>query len=222
MIIKKTKFKFLRNTLVRERYEQILSYSITNLIKKNNSKKIIKILDYGSGVEPSLVQMVKHQLLKISIDAVSHGYDLYDDEQINKLNNKSKKEFYFKSNELTNSKEFYDFAIISDVLHHMDVESIDLIKRTLKIIKSKSKYIIIKDHFQYGILSNQLLRFLDFFGNLNSNIKTPKKYFSIQQFNEIVTNLNLSIKSKIMDNRYHPKFLLFLSNPKYHFLYLLE
>lgn len=222
MEIKSGKFKYLRDIFVRSRYEQTLSKSIVEIIKKNNLKKNIKILDYGSGIEPSLIQLIKKQLLKESVDVISHGYDFYNDEQITKLENKSKKEFYFKTSELINSKEIYDFAIISDVLHHMNVENVTLIKNTLNMIKSKSNYIIIKDHFQYGILSNQFLRFLDFFGNLNSNIKTPKKYFSVEQLDEIITDLNLSLKFKILNNRYHSKFLFFLSNPKYHFIYLLK
>ena len=222
MVIKSGKFKYLRDIFVRSRYEQTLSKSIVEIIKKNNFKKKLKILDYGSGIEPSLIRLIKEQLSKEFIDVISHGYDFYDDEQIAKLKNKQKKEFYFKTSELNNSKEIYDFAIISDVLHHMDVENITLIKKTLNMIKSKSNYIIIKDHFQYGIASNQFLRFLDFFGNLNSDIKTPKKYFSVEQFDKIMSDLNLSLKYKILNNRYHPKFLLFLSNPKYHFIYLLE
>jgi hypothetical protein len=123
---------------------------------------------------------------------------------------------------MKNSDEFYDFVIISDVLHHMDIENLDLIKNTLNLLKSRSKYLIVKDHFQYGFFSNQIIRFMDFFGNLNSNIKTPKTYFSQKQFFILAKSLNLSIKYKILNNRYHPKFLPILNNPKYHFIYLLE
>ena len=222
MIIKKRKFKYLRDIFVRTRYEEILSQSIADIIKINSKKSKIKILDFGSGIEPSLIQMIRDKLSKGSIEIISHGYDLYDDSEINKLNKTSKNEFYFKSNELKNSDEYYDFAIVSDVLHHMNIENKNLIKETLKNLKLKSKYLIVKDHFQYGFFSNQIIRFMDFFGNLNSNIETPKKYFSKEQFHHLVESLNLSVKYKILDNRYHPKFLPFFNNLKYHFIYLLE
>ena len=104
----------------------------------------------------------------------------------------------------------------------MNIENEELIKNTLKIIKSKSKFVIIKDHFQYGFFSNQIIRFMDFFGNLNSNIDTPKKYYSIQKFHTLIESLNFTIRYKILNNRYHPKSFIFFNNSKYHFIYLLE
>ena len=222
MVIKKRKFKYLRDLLVRERYEQTLSLSIAKIIEDNITGNNIKILDYGSGIEPTITQMVRDHLSKISVNIVSHGYDLYDNNQIKKLNNISKNEYYFKLSEFNSSNEFYDFAILSDVLHHMNIENEELIKSTLKSIKSKSRYIIVKDHFQYGFFSNQIIRFMDFFGNLNSNIKTPKKYYSTKQFNSLIDSLDLNVKYKVLNNRYHPKIFIFFNNPKYHFIYLLE
>jgi len=222
MLIKKRKFKFLRDIFIRARYEETLSKSIADIIKRNCKKKKIKILDFGSGIEPSLIQSIKNKLSKASINVTSHGFDLYEKDQINKLNNKSKNEFYFHTNKLINSTEIYDFVIISDVLHHMDIENLNLIKDTIKKLKLRSKYLIIKDHFQYGFFSNQIIRLMDFFGNLNSNIRTPKKYFSKENFTNLIENLNLKIKYEILDNRYHPNFLPIFNNPKYHFIYLLE
>ena len=222
MNLKKKKFTYLRDFFVRGRYEKTLSSSIADIIEKNSSKKNIKILDFGSGIEPTIIQMVRDHLLKKSINMTSHGYDLYEDYEIARLNNIHKNEFYFKSNELEDAKEYYDFAIVSDVLHHMDIENEELIKNTLKIIKSKSKFVIIKDHFQYGFFSNQIIRLMDFFGNLNSNIDTPKKYYSIQKFHKLIESLNFTIRYKILNNRYHPKLFIFFNNSKYHFIYLLE
>ena len=207
---------------MRDRYEAVLSKSIFDVILNNlqNKNNIIKILDFGSGFEPTVTQLVKKKLLTKSITSIIHGYDLYDDNQL-KLN-KNTADRYFKSSDLIKAEEYYDFAIISDVLHHMDVENKDLIYQTLKIIKSKTKFIIIKDHFQYGFFSNQILRFMDFFGNFYNNIKTPKRYYQEDEFNLLLENLDLKIHEKILNNRYHSRIFLFLSNPKYHFIYLLR
>ena len=99
MTIKKRKFKYLRDLLVRGRYEQTLSLSIAKIIEDNITGNNIKILDYGSGIEPTITQMVRDHLSKISVNIVSHGYDLYDNNQIKKLNNISKNEYYFKSSD---------------------------------------------------------------------------------------------------------------------------
>ena len=221
-IIKPNKLKIFRDLLVRGRYEKILSESVANLIKNNVHKQNIKILDFGSGIEPTILQLVRKKLLEKSIKSISHGYDLYDENELTKLNNLNESEFYFNIENLKKNNETYDVAVISDVLHHMDVENTRLISETLLSIKKRAKFLIIKDHFQYGFLSNQLIRFMDFFGNLNSNIKTPKKYYSQEQFHSLMDKLNLTIKYKILNNRYHPIFLIFFNNPKYHFIYLLE
>ncbi len=220
--IKPNKLKVFRDLLVRGRYEEILSKSITNLIANNVHKESIKILDFGSGIEPTILQMVRKKLLEKSIKSISHGYDLYDENELKKLNNLNESEFYFNTKSLKTNDETYDVAVVSDVLHHMGIENTKLISEILLSIKKKTKFLIIKDHFQYGFFSNQMIRFMDFFGNLNSNIKTPNKYYSQKQFDKLMESLNLSIKYKILDNRYHPKFLIFFNNPKYHFIYLLE
>lgn len=215
-------FKILRDLMVRGRYEKILSNSISELIIKNISKKNIKILDYGSGVEPTVLRMVRNELSKNSMKAISHGYDLYDDIQLEQLNNKEGDETYFNVKNLVSNNEIYDVAVISDVLHHVGINKTEFIKDILLSIKKRSKFLIIKDHFQYGYISNQMIRLMDFFGNLNSNIKTPKKYYSIKEFDILINSLNFSIKSKILNNRYHPKIFFLFNNPKYHFIYLLE
>ena len=83
--IKPNKLKVFRDLLVRGRYEEILSKSITNLIANNVHKESIKILDFGSGIEPTILQMVRKKLLEKSIKSISHGYDLYDENELKKL-----------------------------------------------------------------------------------------------------------------------------------------
>ena len=158
--IKPNKLKVFRDLLVRGRYEEILSKSITNLIANNVHKESIKILDFGSGIEPTILQMVRKKLLEKSIKSISHGYDLYDENELKKLNNLNESEFYFNTKSLKTNDETYDVAVVSDVLHHMGIENTNDIGNLLSI--KKTKFLIIKIIFKYGFL-NQMIRFMDFF-----------------------------------------------------------
>jgi hypothetical protein len=89
-------------------------------------------------------------------------------------------------------------------------------------LKKRTKYIIIKDHFQYSFFSNLCLRFMDFFGNFYNGIKVPKKYYTKKEFDDLIMKLNFNIINKVLNKRYHSKKFLFLSNMKYHFIYLIK
>ena len=48
----------------------------------------------------------------------------------------------------------------------------------LQKLSKSSKTIIIKDHFEHGFFSRQLLRFVDFYANYGYGVDVPKKYFN--------------------------------------------
>mgnify|MGYP001158543158 CR=1 FL=1 len=216
-------FKIFRDVLVRKTYEETLSSCISSLIIKNTKKNKVKILDFGSGYEPSVMQLVRKKLLPHNINLLSHGFDIYSEEDLKDLNTKEgENEKYFNAGEISKNQEHYDFAVISDTLHHIDIDNKKEIKRILEFLKSKSDFLIIKDHFQYGFISNQILRFMDFFGNFYNKIQTPKRYYKKKEFEDLINELNLVVKDKILDKRYHPSYFLFLANKKYHFVYLIK
>jgi hypothetical protein len=68
----------------------------------------------------------------------------------------------------------------------------------LRKLKSKSKIMIIKDHFEYNFYSRQILRFMDFIGNYYLDVNVPKKYFRKEEFDRILKDLNFKIIYKIL------------------------
>ena len=84
--IKPNKLKVFRDLLVRGRYEEILSKSITNLIATMCIKKVLK---YQISDQVSSQQFYKwlEKVVRKSIKSISHGYDLYDENELKKLNN---------------------------------------------------------------------------------------------------------------------------------------
>ena len=76
----------------------------------------------------------------------------------------------------------FDLVILCDVLHH-DFEYAEVI---LKEACRVGKYVIIKDHFEYGIVSRQTLRLMDFIGNWGYGVSVPDRYFSKKTYQELL------------------------------------
>ena len=214
-------FKVFRKIILGEQREIKLAYELAEIIKIYSKKSHIKILDYGSGFEPKVAKLIESELLNKQIKCDIHCLDLYDVNDLENLNNSSNIEFSHISH-LVNSSEFYDFAIISDMLHHVGVENTEVIKTILLKIKNVTEILIIKDHFEYSIFSRWVLMFMDFIGNYYNNVNIPKKYFTKNSFNGLLVDLNFNIYEKILDKRYYSRIFMYFSNPKLHFIYVIS
>ena len=51
------------------------------------------------------------------------------------------------------------------MLHHIGIEKLTVLKNLIIKLQNKAKFVLIKDHFQYGYISNLTLRVMDFLGN---------------------------------------------------------
>lgn len=213
IFLKKFRLFFLQN-----QREIILSKTITNIIIKLKKSNNIKILDYGSGFEPKVASFIKKNLDKNKIKNKITCLDLYNKKNIKNLSENYSLEF--KNISYLNQKKKYDFIIVADVLHHIGVEDRVKIKKILSKLKSKSKIMIIKDHFEYNFCSRQILRFMDFFGNYYLDVNVPKKYFRQEEFDRIIEDLNFKIIFKMLNIKYYKNFFVFFTNPKLHYIYV--
>jgi hypothetical protein len=62
---------------------------------------------------------------------------------------------------------------------------------------------------------------MDFIGNYHNNVNIPKKYYSKEQFENLLKDNNLFVKKRITNVRYHSRIFFFLSNPRFHFIYII-
>ena len=197
----------------------IISKQILILTKK---KTEINILDYGSGFEPLVINLIykniSNKYKRVNINCC----DYYKDNEIKKLNKKNNKIKFYKIDKLRSIKKKYDISICADVLHHAGIENLDNIKNILLFLRNKSTYVLIKDHYEYSIFSRCILRFMDFIGNYYNGVTIPKKYFTKNLFLTIVRKSNLRIYKVIDDYRYYSRLFLFFSNPKLHFITILK
>jgi hypothetical protein len=72
---------------------------------------------------------------------------------------------------------------LCDVLHHADERARRyLLSDALRV----ARIVIVKDHFEYGWLSRQALRAMDFVGNYGYGVSVPKSYFTRRGFEKLV------------------------------------
>ncbi len=201
-----------------------LSDLIVQKILKYNKKKTVKILDYGAGHQPMVVYFVFKKLTqKYNKVVLVDCYDFYSKNEIKKLNNNSNKNIKFLHiNSIAKNKKKYDFCFINDVIHHIGIEKEKLILKILNNLINVSKIVIIKDHFQTGFFSNNIIRLMDFLGNYFNDVSTPEKYYTKEVFHSLLSKLKVNILERISRIKLYPSFLLFMSNPDFNFVYLIN
>ncbi len=170
----------------------------------SKKKKKLKVLDFGCGsMEISKKLKNKNYIKKIV------GSDIF------KYKYKSNKIAYIDNYELFKKREKFDIIFVVDVLHHVGVED------AFKIIKKLSKLssnIIIKDHFEHGFLSRQLLRFVDFYANYGYGVNVPKKYFNKISWKQTLIKSNCKEIFLNENFQQHDGLFNLILNKKHHFV----
>lgn len=73
-----------------------------------------------------------------------------------------------------------DVVLVCDVLHHASPQ------QRLRLVRELGRVsrgiIIIKDHFEYGPVSRQMLRLMDWVGNRGYGVSVPDSYFTPKSF----------------------------------------
>ncbi len=215
----------LRNVVLGDYRSKRLSNIIIEKIIKYNKQNNIKILDYGSGYQPRVVFIVYEELVKkYKKNVVFDCYDFYSKEDIKKLQKykKDKIRFYHLNSIKKIKKKKYDFCLINDVIHHIGIEKENFIIDILNDLTRVSKIVFIKDHFQQGFISNNIIRFMDFLGNYFNDVNTPDKYYDKRTFKNLLSKMKITVLEKILSIKLYPPFLLFMSNPDFNFVYLIK
>ena len=182
--------------------EIMISFSKQIYLK---DKKKITILDFGCGS-----MEISKKLVKLSYVKQIIGVDTYPSKFKTKKMKYIQYDTFFKKNKTT-----FDIVIAVDVLHHIGVdESYKVLKKLSKI----SKNIIVKDHFEHGYLSRQLLRFVDFYANYAYDVNIPKKYFNYKSWNKIIKKSFLKEIKIIKNFQQHDGLFNLLLNKKHHFV----
>ena len=187
-----------------------ISKKIEHLLKNEaKNKKKISIVDFGCG-SMEISKKIQHNnfIKKIS------GVDIFNSKF------KYKKLEYFQYKKIKDLKNFKcDVMLLVDVLHHIGVnESFKLLKELSKY----SKIIIIKDHFEHGQISRQLLRFVDFYANYAYGVVIPKIYYSEKSWAKTIKMSKLKQLYFEKNFQQHDGIFNLILNKKHHFISVLK
>ena len=182
----------------------LVMIKISKDIYKKDKKKM-NILDFGCGS-----MEISKKLEKLSYVKKIVGVDTFSGKFKTKKMRYIKYDDFFKKN-----KKNFDLIIAVDVLHHIGV---DKSHKTLKKLSKYSNNIIIKDHFEYGYFSRQLLRFVDFYANYAYDVNIPKKYFNDVSWKKTIKKSNLKEIKLIKSFQQHDGLFNFILDKKHHFV----
>jgi hypothetical protein len=193
---------------------KILSEIIhSNILALNVDHKIsLKILDVGCG-DMKIFHSLKNNLPSAELA----GIDVFQ------LPEPFKNDPYWQSFRSFNGinipfeNGFFDFILLIDVLHHIQEDKQLLL---LKEAKRVSKMVIIKDHFEFGFFSRQVLRLMDFAGNWANGVSIPERYFSKKSFASLLHKADCKVEKMIegIDLYKNLKPLNFLLKPQWQFI----
>lgn len=113
----------------------------------------------------------------------------------------------------------FDASMAIDVLHHAGMERAAIILRELARC---STYIVIKDHFEYGPVSRQLLRLADWYGNWAYDVNVPDRYFDTTTWAKTVAAAGLKEIRKTVGVTIHTGLFGLILPSRLHFISVLS
>lgn len=140
----------------------------------------ISLLDIGCG-DMSIAENLMESRANIKatcLDTYPLPEAYVDDSKWEKYVSFDGRKIPFKDNQ-------FDLAILCDVLHHDFEYAAVILKEACRV----SKYVLVKDHFEYGMVSRQTLRLMDFIGNWGYGVSVPDRYFSKKSYQELLKQL---------------------------------
>ena len=201
---------FIRKIFKGDRTKR-LSKKVELLIKKEAEKKktSVSVIDFGCGSMEISKKIQHNKYIKKII-----GLDIF------KSNYRYKKLQYHNYKNLNGLNNFKsDIVILVDVLHHIGVDKSHLV---LKRLSKNSKTLIVKDHFEHGYFSRQLLRFIDFYANYAYGVIIPKKYFDYKSWKKTVKKSSLTENYFEKNFQQHDGLFNLILNKRHHFISVLK
>lgn len=163
-----------------------LSTLFIEILAELNLKEI-SLLDIGCGD-----MSIAENLIENESNIKATCLDTYPLPEAYANDPKWEKYVSFDGRKIPFEDQTFDVAILCDVLHH-DFEYAGVI---LEEACRLAKYVIVKDHFEYGIVSRQTLRLMDFIGNWGYGVSVPDRYFSKKTYQDLLDKLEGIVEVK--------------------------
>jgi SAM-dependent methyltransferase len=189
------------------RVNKLSSLFIEILKTINREKKILRILDVGCGdMMISKTMSENYDEIKIICIDIYPNRECWDNY------------FEFDGKNIPFADKSFDVVLFSDVLHH-DYYNI---KTLLIEAKRVANFIIVKDHFEYGLLSRITLQLADFIGNYGYGVSIPSIYLSKDSYAGLLEGCKIrEIEQRCPIQLYNNLIVKLLFRSKYQFISLL-
>ena len=135
-----------------------------------------------------------------------------------KQSEKWKKYIPFDGTRLPFADSSFDVVLFSDVLHHCLPEAITLLQEARRV----GRYIIVKDHFEHGVFSRQVLRLMDWVGNYGYGVSVPDQYFTKERFFLAADKAGFKVLKLHESLALYPVYLSPILRPNLQFLAVLD
>lgn len=113
----------------------------------------------------------------------------------------------------------FDLVMLIDVLHHIPIgKHVQL----LGALGTTSPYFLVKDHFEEGAISRNLLRLADWFGNYAYGVSIPDLYFSTTSWQRLIDSVGFDEHIRKTPVKIHDGLFGWILPSKYHFLSTLQ
>lgn len=206
---------FFRNLVGGDRFENLYK-AIDSAIAELDCKDLY-VLDYGCGAMSFSSRLKDEKRISQFV-----GMDIFPKPtNLNKGNGADVWDNYhtIPENGITRAIGYFDLAIVIDVLHHVpEREQVGI----LRSLAESCRYVLVKDHFEHGFVSRQLLRLADWYGNYAYGVNVPKRYFSKERWTRLIESAGLC-QLKIKTNvRVHDGIFGFIIPPRHHFISILQ
>jgi hypothetical protein len=202
---------FARRIFGGDRFENLYRAVATEIVGLRIEE--VSLLDYGCGNMSFSLRLWREGIAKqfTGMDTYSKP-DLPDDPKWDHYRQIS-------TTEIARISERFDIAIVLDVLHHAPESEQAFILRDLGLV---SRYVLVKDHLEYGFVSRQLLRLADWYGNYAYGVAIPKRYFNTSRWDNIVLAAGLREIRRIPTVRVHNGLFGLVIRPRNHFISILR
>ncbi len=168
-----------------ERIDRLAKEISSYLENDNLSKQSLNCLDIGCGnmqlAERISIYQPHTKWACVDVFKPIPFFIRWQERQQNIDPQRWSKYMQFDGKMLPFADDTFDMVLFADVLHHCPENTLDLLKEAKRI----SSIVIIKDHLEYGFFSRQMLRLMDMFGNLGTDVYIPKQYFTLISFANI-------------------------------------
>lgn len=209
-IIKRELVKHHRR-LSHNRRVQIISGMLMDTINRLHLQDSRPCVDIGCG-DMQIAEIIGHALPTTTWKCL----DLYSAPE---TGGKWSKYETFDGRQIKYKDDSFNLSLLVDVLHHSN-DAPALLREAARI----SSFVIIKDHFKYGLYSGMMLRAMDWFGNWGYDVKSPGKYFTQHAFRGLCDACGLEIVELNvgMDLYEKLKAVRVFLRPEWHFIAVLK